>query len=252
MGKVVENFLRNNGFNEKDVQIYLDIFRHQQSYASSISSRTGVDRTTVYSVIKRLLKQGVIVQTKVNDVAAYMPVSAEVFVDKVDRMIDDFKAQRKAASLFASEMSKFSKSSFLKPKIRIFEGDDAVINLYEQTLESGGTQKSFLTIKSIPQSLRHFLKDQFIKSKKKKGVFSKVLLADSKRSSKYQDLDGVSNRHTKLVKDHPFDLHSEIILFAEKEVAIIDFHKQIYGIVIESETLYKTIEALFDFIWKVV
>ncbi len=252
MSQIVENFLKNKGFNQKDIQIYLDIFKHGQSYVSSIAGRTGIDRTTVYSVVKRLLKQGIISQTKMNDVRAYMPISAEVFIDKVDRDIDELKAQRKAASLFASELTKLGRKSFLEPKIKIYEGDNGVINLYEQTLKySGDQQKSFLTIKSIPASLKKFLQQQFIESKKKKNVFSRVLIVDNKVSRNYKELDFKSNRETRLVKKHAFDLYSEIVLYGGKNVAIIDFHQQIYGLVIESETLFKTMEALFDLVWSV-
>jgi hypothetical protein len=33
-------------------------------------------------------------------------------------------------------------------------------------------------------------------------------------------------------------------------VAIVDFHEQIYGMVIESATMYKTIDAMFEYIWQ--
>lgn len=246
---MIESFLKNNNFNDKDIQIYLDIFRHGQSFASSVATRTEIDRTTVYSALKRLLKQGIIVQTKLNDVRAYMAVSPEIFVDRVDRRMDELKAERNMALIFAKEIQKISKSDFLAPKIRIFEGVDAIKNLYEQTLEKSGQQKSFLTLDYIPQSLRQFLTVQFIESKKKKKVFSKVLVANNSKSKRYGELDRESNRESRVVKSHPFNLHSEIILFAGKQVAIIDFHKQIYGMVIDSETFYKTMEAMFDFIW---
>ena len=32
------------------------------------------------------------------------------------------------------------------------------------------------------------------------------------------------------------------------EVALIDFHQRIYGIVISSETFYRTMEAIFDYV----
>lgn len=246
---MIETFLRNNNFNDKDIQIYLDIFRHGQSFASSIATRTGIDRTTVYSALKRLLKQGIIVQTKLNDVRAYIPVSPEIFVDRIERKMDELKAERSMATLFVEEVKKISKSSFLAPKIRIFEGVDAIKNLYAQTLEKAGQQKSFLTLDYIPQNLRQFLTVEFIESKKKKKVFSRVLVADNSKAKRYSELDGVSNRQTRIVKSHPFNLHAEIILFGARQVAIIDFHKQIYGIVIDSETFYKTMEAMFDFIW---
>lgn len=250
MSDVVTSFLRNNGFNKKDVDIYLDIFKYGQSFASSVATRTSIDRTTVYSALKRLLKQGIIVQTIVNDVSAYMAVSPEIFVDRVEMKMADLKGERSVAEIFVNEMKKLKKGSFFEPKIKIFEGNDSVKSLYEHTLKSGGLQKSFLTLKFIPAPLRHFLTKQFIELKKKRKVFSRVLVAQTSHSLRYKSLDKVSNRETRIVKRSPFDLHSEIILFGKKEVAIIDFHKQIYGMVISSETFYKTIEAIFDCVWE--
>ncbi|MEK7673557.1 MAG: helix-turn-helix domain-containing protein [Patescibacteria group bacterium] len=247
--EAIEKFLKNQGFNKSDSDVYLDVAKHGQSFASSVAHRTGIDRTTVYSALKRLLKKGVIVQTKVNDVMAYMSVSPEVFLDKVERNIEDLQSEKKAAQLFVDDMLKLGKSSFLQPKIKIYEGVNAVMNLYQQTLKKGQQQKSFLTIKFIPDSLKKFLTEEFMKMKQKKGVISKVIVASSKFSSRYKALDSKSNRETRIVQDHPFELHAEIILYGTQDVAIIDFHKQIYGMVISSDTFYKTIEAMFDYIW---
>lgn len=249
MSQLIESFLRNNDFNKKDKQIYLDVFQHGQSFASSIALRTGIDRTTVYSSLKRLLKKGVIVQTQMNEVKAYMAVSPEIFMDNIERKIGDLESEKKMAGLFVKEMNDMKKSSFIEPKIKIFEGDDAIMNLYSQTLEKGGLQKSFLTLDSFPIGLKDFLTKQFIELKKRRKVFSRVIVADGKRSERYKSLDNVSNRETKIVKGHPFQLHAEIILFGGTQVAIIDFNKQIYGMVINSETFYKTVETLFDFVW---
>ncbi|MBI5754267.1 hypothetical protein HZA40_03955 [Candidatus Peregrinibacteria bacterium] len=250
MSQLIQSFLRNNNFNKKDEQIYLDIFQHGQSFASSVALRTGIDRTTVYSALKRLLKKGVIAQTQMNDVKAYMAVSPEIFIDNVERKIHELESEKKMAGLFVQEMAKMQKSAFLQPKIRIFEGDEAIINLYSQTLKKGGLQKSFLTLDSFPASLRPFLTKQFIEFKKRQKVFSRVLVAEGKKSERYKALDHVSNRETRIVKGHPFQLYAEIILFGGTQVAIIDFHQQIYGMAINSATFYKTVETLFDFVWQ--
>ncbi len=249
MNNAIIQFLTAQGLNEKDIEVYIDIYQHSQSYASSIALRSGIDRTTVYSVIRRLLKLGVIAQTKTNDIKAYLALSPEIFLDKIDRSIEDLSARKKSTALFVEEMMKIKKQQFEKPKIQIYEGDEAIMGLYQYTLSHPGVQKSFLTIKRIPQSLSDFLKKEYIKAKIKKHVHSRVLIARTPFATKYKSLDAKSNRATKIVTKHPFDLHSEVIMFNKNEVAIIDFHKQIYGIIIKSETLYKTTEALFDYIW---
>lgn len=250
MNNAITQYLASHGFHAKDIEVYLDICRHSQSYASSIAARTGLDRTTVYSVIKRLLKSGIITQTKLNGVRAYLALSPEIFLDKIDRDIDELTAQKKSTLEFIDEMSRIKKQrSFEKPKIQIFEGDEAIMSLYQYTLSTPGQQKSFLTIRRIPPSLSEFLKHQYIKMKIKAKVHSRVLIAKTGFAPKYQSMDARSNRTTKIVTKHPFDLHSEVIMFGQNEVAIIDFHRQIYGIIIRSDTLYKTTQALFDYIW---
>ncbi len=250
MTSFITTFLESKGFNKKDIAVYLDISKYGISYASSIAIRTKIDRTTVYSALKRLLQKGVIAQTEVNDVRAYMSVSPEIFLSQIERKIEDLNDQKKSVSLFLEEMKKLKKQTYEKPKIQIFEGDEAIISLYDSTLEKGGEQKSFLTLDKIPKPLEAYLKKTFIAAKIKKNVHSKVIVCDSPRSRLYESLDRKSNRETKIVKNHPFSLASEIILFQEKSIAIIDFHRQIYGIVIQSETLYKTIETLFDYVWS--
>lgn len=249
MSQIIESFLENQGFNEKDISVYLDVFRHGQSFASSIALRTGIDRTTVYSVLKRLVKKGVVVEARINDVSSYMPVSPEVFMQEIDHKMDDLLAKKKMAALFAEQMKGLSRGTFDKPDIKIYEGVDAVIKLYERTLIKDSVQKVFTSLHALPEGMGEFLKRRFIDLKIERGVLSRVIVGDSKFANKYKSLDDSSNRKTVIVKSQPFDMHAEVILYGKKEVAIVDFHKQIYGIVIESETLRKSMETMFDYIW---
>ena len=246
----IENFLKSKGFGANDVKVYLDIFKHSQCFASSVSLRTNIDRTTVYSSIKRLLKKGVIAQTRVNDVNAYVAVAPQIFVENLDMEMRRLKDERIEAESFVKELKTLENSVFEKPKVRIYEGEQAIINLYEETLRAGGTQKAFIKIVDLPDRLKSFFKGRFIEARKEKKVFSQVIVSNSKFAEKYRSTDEKSDRETKIVKSHPFEMHAEILLFGTSSVAIVDFHEQIYGMVIESSTMYKTIEAMFDYIWE--
>lgn len=242
-------FLSAQGLNKTDIAVYLDIYKYGQSYASSVATRTGIDRTTVYSALKRLLKRSIIIQTKMKDTLAYMAVSPNVFVDKLDRRLEDLALEKRQAGLFVQEMLRVQRRTFLKPRTKIYEGVESVINLFMQTIQNEGEQKSFLSLQKIPDTLKDFLRKKYIELKVKNNVTSQVLVADGPKAANYQALDARSNRKTKIIKKHPFDVHSEIILFNKNEVALIDFHDNVYGVLIESETLFKSMEALFDYIW---
>ncbi len=250
MQDLISGFLSSYGLNEKDIAVYLNIYKYGSSIASAVSLRTSIDRTTVYSVIKRLVKRGLIVQTKNKNVLCYAPVAPQVFMDKLEKEIDEMAARKKSASMFVEEMNKISRISTIKPRTRIYEGREAIESLYRATLDTKVSQKSFVSVQRIPSELQHFLKYDFINLKKRRGVQSRVLIPVSSFAQKYKALDETSNRTTKIIKNHPFELHSEIILFNEKGIAIVDFQEHSMGIIIESATLYKSIEALFDYIWQ--
>lgn len=245
----VKAFLVAQGLNKTDIAIYLDIYKYGQSYASSVATRTAIDRTTVYSALKRLLKRSIIVQTKMKDTLAYMAVSPSVFVDKLDRRIEDLNVEKRHAALFVQEMHRVQRRSFLKPRTKIYEGVEAVINLFMETVQVPGEQKSFLSLQKIPDTLKDFLRKKFIEMKVKNEVTSRVLVADGPKAPKYQSLDRRSNRTTKIIKKHPFGVNSEIILFGKSQLALIDFHENVYGVLIESAPLYASMETLFDYIW---
>lgn len=249
MTKAIESFLENRGFNANDVRVYLDIYTHGQSFASSVAARTSIDRTTVYSCLKRLLKRGVIAQTTINEVNAYVSIEPDIFVDSVDARLDGLVAERKMAVEFVEELKTLRKSVFNKPRIRVYEGEQAIINLYEETLKRGGRQKAFIKVDRLPDGLRDFFRRKYVESKKRHAVFSQVIAAESEVAKRYRAKDSLSNRLTRLVARHPFEMHAEILLFGESEVAIVDFHEQLWGLVIDSGTLYKSIEAMFDFMW---
>lgn len=247
----INSFLERQGFNEKDKKVYLDIYRHGASFASSVAVRTNIDRTTVYAVLKRLIRKGFVVQTKINKVRAYVVVSPEIFGDKINSQIETLEKHRSDAVEFAKSLSKLEKSSYMRPGVTIYEGAESVKNLYEQTLIKKSQQKCFLTIRKIPTPLKDFLARHFINEKIKKKVFSKVIIKDGKAARLYKRLDSMSNRETKLVSSLPIDMQAEIILFDENKIAIIDFNENLYGLLIESPSVFKSLESVFDMIWEV-
>lgn len=246
---IVKAYLEGQGYNQNEIKVYIDLVAHGQSYASTVAVRTKLDRTTVYSILKKLSSQGIIVQTHIEGVNAYIALSPDVFLNKLDYKIESLQAERRLTSDFIEQISQIQQTKFDYPKIQIYEGEEAIISLYEGSLKDSDQQKAFLTLKNIPQKLKNYLQSSYIQQKITKNVQSQVLVADSSVARKYKEKDLTSNRETKLITKYPFELHSELILFQQSKIAIIDFHKAPYGIVVQSSTLYKTMLTIFDCLW---
>lgn len=59
---MIEQLLKQLNFNEKEIKIYLTLLSHGKLEATEVSRLTGINRTTVYSIAKELIKKRVVIE----------------------------------------------------------------------------------------------------------------------------------------------------------------------------------------------
>ena len=52
--------LRDLGFSDQEIEVYISLLKTGGSDATSLSQRANLKRTTVYPILERLMKQGVV------------------------------------------------------------------------------------------------------------------------------------------------------------------------------------------------
>jgi len=216
--------------------------------ASSIASRLGINRTTIFSSLKRLQEK---------DLVYALPKKGGTFfaVFDANQLEHNTKTKLKAQEQEYSQMIDMVKnleqekiSGGILPKVTFFEGENGIISLFRKTLVPHSTQEAFLTLEKIPKKILQFLHSEFIEEKKSKHVFSKVLIPKNERSMHYQTLDKQSNRDTRFVQPS-FHFETEIII-GSTFLALIDFKEGGLGVYIESVPLANTMKSIFHLCWE--
>ena len=59
---MIEDTLRQLGFNEKEIRVYLAVLQHGHMTPADIAKLTRINRTTVYSIAKELVKRSVLTE----------------------------------------------------------------------------------------------------------------------------------------------------------------------------------------------
>ncbi len=236
--------------NQKDFDIYSQLLQSGPSAASTLASRTEMDRTTVYAVLKRLIKKGFIVSTSKKKITIFIALEPETLEGKLMQEITQKKNKLDLLKSILPELNQFKNVHGLKPAILIFEGAQAVISLYELMLRSSKEQDAFLTIDVIPKPLQSYLKKDYILHKRSLGVKSRVLVEESIHAFHYQKMDHKSNRVTKIITRGHIPFQCEIIISQKEEVAMIDFSHELIGVHIQSNTIRNTLKAIFDHLWE--
>ena len=214
--------------------------------AASVAARLSINRTTVFSALRRLIEKGFVFEIPSTHATLFSAVDPDQILEKSRREMAERERKFSALEVFTRQLSVQRGGGTLRPNFSYFEGENGVIALFEKSLTLGKNQKSFLTLEKIPCKILQYLMSDYIDQKKRNRVQSKVLLPFSKRAVKYATLDCFGNRETRFVpKDSGFE--TEIVI-GEQSVVIFDFRGPV-GVLVESPAVANTLHTVFDLLW---
>lgn len=130
---MLEDSLKQLGFTDKEISIYLSILEHGKLSAAAVARLTGINRTTVYSVAKELVTKGVIAED-IGSINLYYtalpPEDLRALYQKEEMALRDRKAAVESA---IAELALVPKGKhYSVPKIRFIDERHLDDFLYKQ------------------------------------------------------------------------------------------------------------------------
>jgi len=110
---MVHVLLETLGFSRKEVDVYLAVLQSGKVSASDVARKTGINRTTVYSVSKELMKKGVIREDlgkKTRYLVALSPSELTSLTEKEERRLLEKKRMIENAIVQLEPMTKSAAS----------------------------------------------------------------------------------------------------------------------------------------------
>jgi predicted transcriptional regulator len=149
--KELETLLLKLGFGPKEVDVYLSIQKHGKVTPAQLAQITGINRTTVYSIAKELIKRDVITEDlggKQRFLIASPPESLAGTVRREQKALDEKKEVVNQAMSAIKEVVK--NAEYIIPKIQFITEDKIEDFLYSRTpewdksiMETDGTYLGF-------------------------------------------------------------------------------------------------------------
>lgn len=131
---MINETLQNLGFSPKEAEVYLAILESGKVSPTDVGKLTGINRTTVYSVAKELMKRGVIAEDLGGEtlyLVARPPSDLEAMVKKEEKQLHE---KKQLVSSAITELTKYAKNTkYSVPKIVFIGEDDLEQYLYKQT-----------------------------------------------------------------------------------------------------------------------
>ena len=231
------------GFDQKQATIYIYLLQYRDKPAYIIAKETGIPRTTVYEVLEGLKKEGFISCWIKNGVKHYSAENPELIKHLI-------KMKEERITQVLPEMLMLFKSEMTFPSSKLYEGKDAVKQVFENILEIIKHKK----LKRLYVFSDYHLTEQFPQyfkkwrqQKNKTKAYTYLIVPHGTPVN--EDYTSNENRETRVMPESfPFDGSVDI---CGSHVAFFSFRdKEVYAITIDSAIIAEMLTRFFLYIWS--
>ena len=239
--KKIENLLKNSGFLDKEISIYLSTLELGKGTVAEISRKAGINRSTGYVILDSLAGKGLVSISGKEPKQEYMALSPKNLVQYIESQAEKQKSLAKYANELLPELISLHKKGY-RPRVRFYEGMAGLEYVYEDTLTSKEDIYSTSTYEEMHNTLPKYF-SSYYKRRAKKKIFVHTFVADTPLAHIRKSRDTEEYRETYLVDKNKFPVPTDIEIYDNK-VMIASWREKL-GIIIESEEIATTLKSVF-------
>jgi predicted transcriptional regulator len=143
------------GFSDKEADIFIAVHELGSAVASDIAKRAHINRSTAYVVLDSLAERGLIGVSEKSGINVYVAVSPERLTEYLEGLSKQYKGFAVTAKKLVPELKSLGgvkRGSHKGPTIRVFEGNQGMQTVYEDTLSSLETIRAYASIEDTKKT----------------------------------------------------------------------------------------------------
>lgn len=237
---MLKNIIKTIGLTEKEAKIYLATLKLGNSVVSEIANEAKINRVTAYTIIEKLLKKGLLSQSKKGKTLYFEAIDPEILYETQKEKLESLKRS-------LPDLKKIHKKAD-HPLIRYFEGIEGIKAIYADTLTAQTQILSFANSADIRTHWPEY-DNEYVKKRVEKKIFLRGIALDDETGRHVKSEDKKYFRQIKLTRkqNHPFS--NEINIYDNK-IAYTSFGENPIGTIIENAELANTQRSIFEMLWE--
>lgn len=244
-----ENILIQAGLSEEQAQAYQALLDKGPQRASDLSKWTGIKRGLIYKVLEQLENMSLISKKGgPGTVAVFSPSHPSLLLSNIERKEKEIALNKEMlVSSIGSLSSKFN-LIIGKPNVQFFEGKEGVLKVAQDSLSSKTDICSFVDTDMVLEIYPE-LNNEYVGKRLKNNVKKRIISTDSPILREAVKNDDKNLTEQRIVKQK---IHfATVVMIYDNKVSFITLDpKRNIGIIIEDPDIYKTNQAIFDYIWE--
>ena len=227
------------GLNDKEADIYLACLKSGESTANRLSELTGIRRSTVYEVLSKLKKKGIISSVNKEKKFYFDAISPQ-------GLIDLLKERQDVIENILPDLNKIKNSITIKSKAELYEGvksiKPAVLEMlnYKEILAYGATTEG------------ENIFEHFIANFERKRVDKKIILKGifGKEIPEHTTNEEVL-KYTLIKRLDAFEGHKTVYFIYGDSLFLISLGENLIAVKVTDPILVESQRQIFDFLWKI-
>src|SRR3989344_8437924 len=237
----VKKLLKDSGFLDKEIAIYLTILELGRGTVAEISRKAGINRSTGYVILDSLAGKNLVSISGKEPTQEYAALSPFNLVEYLNTQAQKQKKLAENAREILPELTSIYNVGD-RPRVFFYEGIAGLEHVYEDSLTSSGDIYSTSTYEEMHETLPKYFSEYYARRAKKK-IFVHTFVADTPLARERKARDQIEFRNTLLIPQEKFPVPTDIEIYNNK--VMIASWKEKLGVIIESKEIATTLRSVF-------
>lgn len=231
------------GLDDKEAAVYLSGLQTGPATVIELSRRTKLPRTTIYSILEKMVGQNLFHIGKKKKYTVYTAENPEC-LEKI------FQEKQIVFENIMPKLEEVSKLFSGTPNIMLYEGTDGFKQMWKDLFISGAKEYRMITggMGMLEYVHEPYLVKKIIAERIKRGIKSKQLIIESRYSNSIIAKDQKELRESRLLPPGS-QVPASIIIFDNK-IAHITTRRENVMVLLTSGDVAITYRTMFDLLWQ--
>jgi len=233
--------LKSLGLLESEVKTYLAALELGPSTVLELNKKIGLSRQAIYTAMESLIELGLMSSVEKGKKTLYAAESPERLRSIAEAKLKKMESTVREIKSITSELKLIEKGE--KPVVKVFEGTEGVMAIRDEIVKS---KPAVIYEFANEDMISAAFTDEDLRPLKEKLDALNIPVKMLSYSSEERGKRASTNRQ--MIKDDKIKFNGDIVI-AGKKVALSAYQDKNIAVLIESQIIADTIQALFQLAW---
>jgi len=249
MEKILKDTLLDLGCSDKEIKFFIINYTLGPSSITHIAKKARLERSTAYLIAQNLVDKGLLIEDLKHYKKTLTPIEPKTLLRMLSARLRQIGRHEITLQENLPQLQSLHQISSTRPSVRTYDGETGLLSIWQDILSSPQQEVLLWTNQ---QTESNFFSTKyhnlFIKERLKKNIPLRVLAVNNPKGKLLLLEDITSLRQTKLLPPG-ITFSAETYIYGNK-IAILDYNKDIIGIIISSEQIASSQKSIFEMNWK--